>query len=356
MYLILGAAVITNAQNVDFKKKNFEDQEAFKTALASLKDGDKKFAAKDYSQALVFYKKANDFNSNNAVLNFKMGVSHLKSEEKEKSLDYFLKAKSLDARVDPKIDFAIGQSYQENKQYKTAITTYEGYLSSLSEFEKPSIEPGVQAKIKECKDAGGMDAVTEVKETPKPTEEVAIQAEAVEEAHELATEDEGETPAEMLEKSSTEAPVAVVATAEVIDVEEAHELATEDEGQTPAEMLEKSTVIEDPKDVKPAIEIKEEPKLAEPIIVATPVAAKAVSSSSDVVYKIQLVATSRNLTDSELKKFYTGSKKVEKDQVNGVNKYLVGDFKTRQDALNHKNNIVADKVFIVKYKNGKRIY
>jgi len=348
MYLILGAAIITNAQNVDFKKKNFEDEAAFKTALQALKDGDKKFAAKDYSQALVFYKDANDFNPNNATLNFKMGVSHLKSEEKEKSLDYFLKAKELDPKVDPKVDYAIAQAYQQNKQYKTAIATYEGYLASLSSSEKPSLEPVIQAKIKECKDAGGMDAVTEVKEEPKPVEEVAIEADTVEEAHKLTTEDKGETPAEMLEKSTTEVaettPVVKTAT-----VEEVHELATEEKNQTPAEMLEKK------EEVKPAIEIKEEPK-AEKLVVTTPVISKkTVTSSSDLVYKIQLVATSRDLSDVELKKYYDGSKKIEKDRVNGVNKYLVGSFKTRKEAINFQKNIIT-KSFIVKYKNGKRVY
>ena len=342
MYLILVAAIITNAQNVDFKKKNFEDQEAFKTALKSKKDGDSKFAAKDYAQALVYYKNANDFNPNNAVLNFKMGVSHLKSEEKEKSLDYFLKAKELDPKVDPKIDFAIAQAYQQNKQYKTAISIYEGYLAGLSEFEKPTIEPGVQTKIKECKDAGGMNAVTEVEETPEPAQEVAVES-----AHELDTNDEGQTPAEMLEESTAEDIV--------VETEESQKLATKDEGQTSAEMLEKK------EDVKPAIEIKEEPKVEEvkvekQVVVATPVAAKAVTSSSDLVYKVQLVATSRDLSDTELKKFYNGTKKIEKDRVNGVNKYLVGSFNTKQEAINFKKNVAASNSFIVKYKNGKRIY
>ena len=349
MYLILGAAIITNAQNVDFKKKNFDDEEAFKTALQSLKDGDKKFAAKDYSQALVFYKTANDFNPNNATLNFKMGVSHLKSEEKEKSLDYFLKAKELDPKVDPKIDYAIAQAYQQNKQYKTAITTYETYLASLSASEKPSYEPTIQAKIKECKDAGGMDAVTEVKAEPKPVKEAAIEPDAVEEAHELATEEKNETPAEMLEKSSTKVAT-TTAVVKATDVEEAHELTTDDKNETPAEMLEKK------ENVKPAIEIKEEPKVEKVVVVATPaVPAKTVTSSSDLVYKIQLVATSRDLSDVELKKYYNGSKKIEKDRVNGVNKYLVGSFKTRQEATNFQKNVIS-KSFIVKYKNGKRIY
>ena len=334
MYLILGTAIITNAQNVDFKKKNFEDEEAFKTALQSLKEGDKKFAAKDYSQALVFYTNANDFNPNNATLNFKMGVSYLKSEEKEKSLDYFLKAKELDPKVDPKLDFAIAQAYQQNKQYKTAINTYETYLTSLSASEKPSLEPTIQAKIKECKDAGGMDAVTKVEETPKPIEEAA-------------TEDKNETPAEMLEKSTTEV---AVTTPIAVDVEEAHEPATEDINQTPAEMSEKK------EDVKPAIEIKEEPKVEKIIVTTTPaIPAKTVSSSSDLVYKIQLIATSRDLSDAELKELYNGSKTIEKDKVNGVNKYLVGNFKTKKEAINFQKNVIA-KSFIVKYKNGKRIY
>jgi len=351
MCLILGAVIITNAQNVDFKKKNFTDDAAFKTALQELKNGDKQFAAKDYSQALVFYKKANDFNPNNAVLNFKMGSSYLNSEEKEKSLEYFLKAKKLDPKVDPKLDYAIAQAYQQNKQYKTATETYDKYLATLSISERASLEPAIQAKIKECEDAGGMDAVTEVEETPKPVEKVAVETVAVAETNKPATETKEETPAEILEKSRKE-NTEVAKTEAVANIEEPKEIATNNTDKATAVEVAEKPVKEE---VKPAIEIKQEPKVEKPIVVATPVATKKVASNTGIVYKIQLVATSKNLSDTELKKYYKGSKTIEKDRINGINKYLIGNFKTRQEASSYQKNVIT-KSFVVKYKNGKRVY
>jgi len=345
MCLILGAVIITNAQNVDFKKKNFTDDAAFKTALQELKNGDKQFAAKDYSQALVFYKKANDFNPNNAVLNFKIGSSYLNSEEKEKSLDYLLKAKKLDPKVDPKLDYAIAQAYQQNKQYKTATETYDKYLATLSISERASLEPAIQAKIKECEDAGGMDTVTEVEKTPEPVETVAV-----EKTHKPATETKEETPAEILEKSRTE-NTEVAKTDAITNIEEPKEITTNNTDKAIAVKVAEKPVEE----VKPAIEIKQEPKVEKPIVVATPVATKKVSSSTGIVYKIQLVATSKNLSDTELKKYYKGSKTIEKDRINGINKYLIGNFKTRQEASSYQKNVIT-KSFVVKYKNGKRVY
>lgn len=315
-YLLLGVTIIIQAQNVEFKKKNFEDQEGFKTAFQALKDGDKKFFAADYSQAIVFYKTAHNFNPENAKLNFKMGVAYLKSEEKEKSLTYFLKAKELDPNVDPKINFALAQAYQENKQYKTAINTYKGYLTNLSASEKPSLEPKVQEKIKECEAAGGMDSVTEVVEEP---------------VAELKKEDVIEEPAP---EPVEEVKVAVVAP---VIVEEPVEEIVEEVKEEPVE----EKVV-----VAPVPVIVEKPVVVE----------KTKPNSSATTYRVQLVATSRNLSPSEIKKLYSGSKKVDIDKVNGVNKYLVGKFNSKSEAQAYTKNVNAKGAFVVKYKDGKRVY
>jgi tetratricopeptide (TPR) repeat protein len=330
-------SLIINAQNVEFKKKNFEDQEGFKVAFQAVKDGDKKFFEGDYSQALVFYKDAYKFNPDNAKLNFKMGVAYLKSEESEKSLDYFLKAKELDPQVDPKLNFALAQAYQANKQYKTAINTYKGYLANLEESEKPSVEPKVQGKIKECELAGGMDAVTEVKETPvlkvkEPIKEIA------EEKIEPAT-------IEIKEEVKKEEIKPVEPEKETIEVVAKPTVVKEEPTKLVDIVAEPKVIKEEPKSTTKAVEVAKTKSEVE----------KSINSNS-IVYKIQLTATSRDLTQSEIKKLYSGTRKVEKDTVNGINKYLVGTFSTKQDAQAFIKNIKVKDAFIVKYKDGKRIY
>jgi tetratricopeptide (TPR) repeat protein len=83
-----------SAQNVEFEKKNFKNRkDAFKIAKKNLEQGDELYAMDmrgDYKQAIDYYLKANQFNPNNALLNYKIGVCYLKSVSQEKALDYLL--------------------------------------------------------------------------------------------------------------------------------------------------------------------------------------------------------------------------------------------------------------------------
>jgi len=321
--LIIGIAI--NAQNVAFKKKNFEDQEAFKIAQKNLKEGNKKYIIKEYYDALPYFIKANDFNPNNAELNFKIGISYLKSEEPEKSLKYFKKAKELDPEVHPLLEFGLAQANQYNKQYADAINGYNTFLSGLSIAEKEGYETKVNSKIKECKDAGGENTIIEIKEE-KPTTEIAENTET----EEIKKTEETET----IEKPE---PFDPDKKKEYVPVN-AHPVNTE-----PV------------KPVKKQKEIKQE-KIT-PVAKPKPVKKQEVKpvTSANFTYKVQLSSSSRKLTTKEKKALYTGSIKLQEEYVNNKYKYLLGNFKTKDEALRLRSKINVNGAFIVKYKNGKRI-
>ncbi|GAB4281741.1 MAG: hypothetical protein Kow0068_06240 [Marinilabiliales bacterium] len=141
-----------NAQNVEFKKSNFDDEEGYKEAVKNLKEGDKYFAKQSvwfYPKAIEYYLKANDFNPNNAKLNFKIGVCYLNTNNKARSLDYFLKAVALDPKVDAKIDYAIAQAYHYNMQWDNAIEYYGNYLIKL--HNNPEEIAKINKIIEECR-------------------------------------------------------------------------------------------------------------------------------------------------------------------------------------------------------------
>lgn len=153
IFLVLLVISLT-AQNTEFNKKNFSDSQGLAEATKNLKKGDEAFAQKSllrYQKAVEFYLKANQFNPNNAMLNFKIGICFLNSNNKAGSLEYFLKAQNLNAKIDPKINFAIGQAYQYNLKFDEAIASFNTYLSNdVAAKDKALTTPQIEKRIKEC--------------------------------------------------------------------------------------------------------------------------------------------------------------------------------------------------------------
>ena len=129
-----------NAQNVEFTKSNFpNDPEGLKTALKNQQEGDNIVLKKKiflYPKALEFYIKANDFNPNNALLNYKIGICYVNTIEKKKSLKYFQKAYELDQKVDLQIHYGLAQGYHQNLMWDEASKEYNKYLSEIFEVKE----------------------------------------------------------------------------------------------------------------------------------------------------------------------------------------------------------------------------
>jgi len=144
-----------SAQNVEFEKKNFKSRkDAFKIARKNLEQGNEHFEMNmrgDYKMAIDFYLKANQFNPNNAVLNYKIGVCYLKSVSQEKALDFLLKAEKLNPFVAPDIDYMKGRAYHYNLKFDEAIKSYKKYRNKLSPKDLPIHRKKIEKRISECK-------------------------------------------------------------------------------------------------------------------------------------------------------------------------------------------------------------
>ena len=144
-------------QNVEFIKDNFKEQKSeFKEAKKALEEGDAMFmmGKGQYLKALPFYKQANDFNPNNALLNFKIGKCYLLgsgSTYKVKSLDYFQKAFDLNPRVDPEIYYRLAMAEHLNSHWEKAISYYKKYQQTFGTNVSVNRKEIVAKKIMECK-------------------------------------------------------------------------------------------------------------------------------------------------------------------------------------------------------------
>lgn len=155
-----------SAQNVEFKSSNFkDDKEGLKKAEDAIKKGDEYFeianeaifAVKspgiNYDLAREQYQIAQDFNPNNAHLNFKIGVCYANSAYSEKCISYLYKANELDPECDPFLKFYYGFALQLDEKFPEAIKAYEAFNDAYKKADEFS--KFVVKRKKECKAAQG---------------------------------------------------------------------------------------------------------------------------------------------------------------------------------------------------------
>ena len=152
MSLLISSALW--AQNVEFVETNFSGKEGFKEALNRLKEGDKQFEQGPmfYKMALYHYFAANQFNSNNALLNFRMGKCYLYSSNKLKSISFLEKALKLNPDVDAEIHYLLGKAYHLGMQWDKAIAEFKTFQKGLNAADPAEAKLIADAgkRIEEC--------------------------------------------------------------------------------------------------------------------------------------------------------------------------------------------------------------
>ena len=119
----------------------------------SLKDKMKQIKAKmkyqneDYKAALRLYRDIYLNESENALINYRIGQCHLALGSVNEALDYFEKAYMLDNFLDG-IHSSLGQAYHLKGDLDRAVDEYNKYKSTLS--EKQLLKDDVLFYLKQC--------------------------------------------------------------------------------------------------------------------------------------------------------------------------------------------------------------
>ena len=144
-----------SAQNIEFAKENFPDKKNdLNKAKKELKDGNNYFKRGDtwFNTALDHFLKAQDFNPNNAILNYKIGKCLLVSSDKTKAIPFIEKAIELniDATKYDDIHFLLGYAYHLNLEFDKAIEKYNDYKNQLTGKNADQLKNDIDKKIEEC--------------------------------------------------------------------------------------------------------------------------------------------------------------------------------------------------------------
>lgn len=153
-YLFIAGLLFTTigafAQGVEFEKENFpNDKEGLKLAKDNIKEGDKFYEQGEifFKEAIPYYEKAQAFNPNNALLNYKLGECYLFSIYKSKAKSHLVKAFELQPSINPRINYYLGQAYHLNLEFDQAIACYTKYRAGIQD---PYESEDLQLRIQQC--------------------------------------------------------------------------------------------------------------------------------------------------------------------------------------------------------------
>jgi len=140
--IALAIGLFASAQNVEFKSSNFkDDKDGYKAAIQAIKTGDEYFELGteavfavqspgiNFELAKREYEKAQEFNPNNAELNYKIGVCHANGPFTEKCIPFLKKAHELDPACNPFLDYYYGYALQLEGDFANAKKSYEKFRS-----------------------------------------------------------------------------------------------------------------------------------------------------------------------------------------------------------------------------------
>ena len=139
---------------VKVKKSSYKiEEEGFKEAWKHVKKGNKLFKMNKkgaYIEALDHYLTANNYNEDNAALNYLIGICYLKTSEHKKALSFIDNANFIYGNLTDDILYWLGMANQYNYKFDDAIGYYEDYLNSLTPKKMQRIKTKVDKRIEEC--------------------------------------------------------------------------------------------------------------------------------------------------------------------------------------------------------------
>ena len=155
LLFFLCSSLLDAQTDVSVRRKEFKTAKTgFKDAWKHVKTGDSYYEAKGiwYGKAFDEYVQAVVYNSANAELNYKIGVSALCSDKKEEASGFLLKA--LDAKKDLTDDILLltGRALKYAGKYSEAIKEFNEYLKADVRRSKENVALAKRS-IEECNSA-----------------------------------------------------------------------------------------------------------------------------------------------------------------------------------------------------------
>jgi outer membrane protein OmpA-like peptidoglycan-associated protein/tetratricopeptide (TPR) repeat protein len=142
-WLLSSTALIFAQSNVEFTEKNFPDNKTgLKSAQANVDKGNEEYeyGPRNFETALKYYLIANEFNPNNAYLNFRIASIYRQFNNTHTAADFYEKAISLDKEYRNRALLPLAEELHSDGQWDKAIEMYNEYNTLLGSNEAKKIE------------------------------------------------------------------------------------------------------------------------------------------------------------------------------------------------------------------------
>lgn len=154
-WLILLSLSVWPQEDVKIRKGDFKTgiDIGFREAWNSLKQGEVYYdeGVGTYDLARDHYLFAEQYNSEVAALNYKLGVCYLFTDDKYEAIDYLRKAYMEDPQVSGDIHFLLARAYQLVLEFDKAIEHYNAHLDALkNQKEKEAYSAMLDKYLTEC--------------------------------------------------------------------------------------------------------------------------------------------------------------------------------------------------------------
>ncbi|AZQ61681.1 hypothetical protein EI427_05365 [Flammeovirga pectinis] len=141
LFLVLTINSSAQSQNIDFTKDNFPDSvKALKEALRAIEIGDNyRSNYQNYDSAILYYKIANQLNSKNSILNYKLGLSYFNLTDYPTSDSLMEVSVALNSKYLPAI-YLKARSFHLQQKWIKAQTAYHEYVSKYDNYSSPTLD------------------------------------------------------------------------------------------------------------------------------------------------------------------------------------------------------------------------
>lgn len=161
IFCLLPFNLLMGQESIPFDKDAFPDQKKeLRDAKKNIRKGDRLFESGEglYPEAVDHYLQAHNFNPENALLNYKIGVCYFETNKKDKAGKYLEKAHELNPTVKEDIKYMLGKYYQYAEQFDKALDLFKQFRKTLTPKELKDKGETLDRRISECEMAKEISA------------------------------------------------------------------------------------------------------------------------------------------------------------------------------------------------------
>jgi outer membrane protein OmpA-like peptidoglycan-associated protein/tetratricopeptide (TPR) repeat protein len=149
--LIFSVNVSFAQKNIEYNKENFpENRESLQSAKRAIRKGDIYLDNEKYNEALTRYEIAQNFNPENSLINYKIGLCYFNTDQDSLARLAFEKAFSLNNSIAEDIHFYLARSNHFTCNFETAIDNYSIEMDSALKNGRADYAQALKKFISEC--------------------------------------------------------------------------------------------------------------------------------------------------------------------------------------------------------------